>query len=487
MAIRKPFRIRCHPRAMTMTWKVLECMVLSTATICAAMNSAGAQTSSPTPTTAESFQIDATRAHAALARDGGQLWGARLDSVAWLGVEGKTILLTAAPSVAGYTRSDGLWEGPLPTTVTPSNTSVNWGGRTWAMIMLPLPPGDSLMVERLFIHEAMHVLQPSVLPATEYSETGSGAAALDEPVGRSWLRLEWKALSAALRASGASRDRAVLDALLFRAERYAYVSTDEVTRERALDVKEGIPEYTGCKLSGSPRAEFEESIDSAPAKIPSFIRAFVYYTGPAYAMLLDDYTNGTWRRSLRTNPDLQSMTADALASRDLPDMPLIRTGLAAALQPAQVALLASAANQRAQLYGGAAIVAEENERWVARQRQLAEYRTKFVDGPVVMLRPHSLNISFDPRGQASLGASGTVMANLAWKSADGTTLTAPAGALVNQSWTELRVPLGNVQLSPGTVTAPTTIRGDGWTLVLEPGWIISTDKSSVVVSPPLKQ
>lgn len=450
----------------------------------ATVNTARAQTTNPPVATAEAFRSDVARARAALERDNGHLWGARLDSVAWMGVDGKTILLSAEPGDNGYTESDGLWERPLPATVTPSNSSVAWDGRTWAMILLPTPPGDSLMIERLLIHEAMHVLQPSVLPALAYNETGTGSAALDEPVGRSWLRLELKALATALRASGVTRDNAVRDALLFRAERYANMSSGEITRERALDVKEGIPEYTGWKLSDSPRAEFEASIDSAPAKLPSFIRAFAYYTGPAYAMLLDDYTGGAWRTSLRTKLDLQMMTADAIASRHLADMSVIRSGLLSTLSPHQRTELASIADKRSHSYGGAAIVAQENVRWAKRQQQLAQYRVKFVTEPGVLIRPHSLNISFDPRGQASLGSAGTVMANLAWKSADGTSLAAPAGALVNATWTELRVPLGSARLNPGTVTTLTTIHGTGWTLTLAPGWTVSTEKGSVVISPP---
>lgn len=457
------------------------------AMIPAAVSYAHAQTSSPTVATTEAFGGDVARARAALERDNGHLWGARLDSVAWLGVDGKTILLSAKPTDAGYTELDGLWEGPLPATVTPSNSSVAWGGRTWAMILLPTPPGDSLMIERLFIHEAMHVLQPSVLPAPAYSETGTGSAALDEPVGRSWLRLELKALSTALRASGGSRDDAVRDALLFRAERYANMSADEINRERALDVKEGIPEYTGWKLSESPRAEFEASIDSAPAQFPSLIRAFVYFTGPAYAMLLDDYTDGTWRKSLGTKLDLQSMTAGAIASHHVADMQVIDAGLLATLSAMQKTELASLATAQSRLYGSAEIVADENVRWAKRQKQLAQFRAKFLNEPGVMIRPHSLNISFDPRGQASLGSAGTVMANLAWKSADGTSLTAPDGALVNSTWTELRVPLGTARLQPGIVTSPMTIHGTGWTLTLEPGWSIAAEKGSMVLTPPPAQ
>jgi hypothetical protein len=431
----------------------------------------------------DAFHGATVRASSALKRDAGKLWGSRLDAVPWLGVSGKTILLTRAPDAAGYTETRGVWEGPLPATITPSNTSVTWAGHRWAMVLLPVY-GDTLGAERLLIHEAMHVLQPSVLPAPSYDETGAGAALLDEAAGRTWLRLEWKALATALRSTGATRDTAVHDALLFRAARYAIASPDEVTRERALDVKEGIPEYTGWKLSGSPRTEFIASLDSAPTAFPSFVRAFMYLTGPAYAMLLDDYTNGQWRRSLMTNPDLQSMIADAIAPRHLQGDSLVRMTLTMKPGADDARAVAETAHARSQIYGGPAIVAQEDRRWQIRERQLAEYRSNFLEGPTVRLQPRSLNVSFDPRNQASLGASGTVMGNLAWKSADGASLTAPSGALVNQSWTELRVPIGNAHLVPGVVKQPTTIKGTGWTLVLVPGWTIRADGSSMVVTPP---
>jgi len=433
----------------------------------------------------DAFHNATTRARLALERDAGKLWGSRLDSVPWLGVSGKTVLLTSAPATgaAGYTPTRGLWEGPLPATITPSNTSVTWAGRHWAMVLLPVY-GDTLGAERLLIHEAMHVLQPSVLPAPSYEETGAGAGLLDEAAGRSWLRLEWKALATALGSSGAKRDSAVHDALLFRAARYAIASPDEITRERALDVKEGIPEYTGWKLSDSPRSSFIASLDSAPTTLPSFVRAFEYFTGPAYAMLLDDYTRGRWRRSLKTHPDLQSMISDAIGSRKFPTESLLRTALTATSSTAVSPAITESAHTRAQVYGGPAIVAEENVRWTARERQLAEYRTEFLDSPTVRLRPRSLNVSFNPRGQASLGASGTVMANLAWKSADGASLTAPAGALINQSWTELRVPLGDAHIEPGVVKQTTTINRNGWTLILAPGWTVTAEGSSMIITPP---
>jgi hypothetical protein len=442
-----------------------------------------------------SFTAGVQRARAALAADRGRLWRARLDTVRWMGVENGRVWLTADPRAAGYVRDGSMWTGTLPAGISPSNTSVTWSGHRWAMVMLQ-HLGDSTEAARLLVHEAMHTLQPALLPTPTYSETGAGSGLLDEADGRTLLRLEWRALAAALRAragvermGGRARLDAIHDALVFRAARYALASPDEIVRERALDVAEGLPEYTAWRITRSPRRDFIAALDSAPARLPSFVRAFVYYTGPAYAFLLDDYEDGVWRRSVRSLPDLQRLLLVAWRNRARTD------GITAVMNDAFAgrtltsgdrARLTSLAHELAARYDGVAITREEEARWAARERQLAEYRAKFVAGPTLRLRPRSLSISFDPRGQASLGDAGTVMANLVWRGPDGAELHAPGGALVTPTWKEVRVPRGDVQLTPGPLAAPLSLHGDGWTLELPAGWVVSAEGDSFVLSPPGK-
>lgn len=441
-----------------------------------------------------SFASAVRRARAALSADHGRLWGARLDTLRWMGVEDRRVWLSADPRATGYVREGNLWTGPLPAGITPSNTSVTWSGARWAMVLLPFPV-DSATATRLLIHEAMHVEQPSLLPQPAYDETASGSGLLDEAVGRTRLREEWRALAAALRASpgvegigGRTRRDAIRDALVFRAARYADATPAEITRERGIDVAEGLPEYTSWRLTHATDRALAAQIDSAPQRLPSFVRGFMYYTGPAYAMLLDDYEGSAWRREVRALPDLQRLLFVAWhdrAPRD-PDATLIGNALAGhALDATQRARLATLEREAAARYDGTAIRTEEDARWAAREKQLAEYRARFVTGPTLRIRPKSLNISFDPRGQASLGDAGTVMANLAWRGPDGAELHAPAGALVTPKWDEVRVPLGDVQLTPGPLAAPISLTGNGWTLSLPAGWVVSAEGSSVVVTPQL--
>lgn len=433
-------------------------------------------------------------ARALLAANRGRLWSARLDTLQWMGVEnGRRIVLTADPHAAGYAREGDVWTGALPAGITPSNTSVTWNGRRWAMVLLPLY-GDSAVATQLLIHEAMHVEQPSLLPKPEYTETATGSGLLDEPIGRTLLREEWRALAAALRVRPGlrligmrARRDAIRDALIFRAARYAEATPDEITRERALDVTEGMPEYTALRLTHVPARAFAAQLDSAPDRLPSFVRGFVYYTGPAYGMLLDDYEDAAWRTSLRALPDPQRLLYVAWhdrAPRD-PDASLIATALAGhSLDAAQRARLTTLTSEAAARYGGAETRAAEDARWAERQKEIAEYRVKFLQEPTLRIRPKTLNISFDPRRQASLGDSGTVMANLAWRGPDGAELHAPAGALVTPNWDEVRLPLGTVQLTPGPLAAPLSLQGDGWTLVLPAGWVVSAKGNSLVLTPP---
>ena len=152
--------------------------------------------------------------------------------------------------------------------------------------------------------------------------------------------------------------------------------------------------------------------------------------------------------------------------------------------------LYSAVDARAQREGAAfkldAIRKEEEKRWAARQKQLAELKARFVDGPTLRIRPAELRLTFDYRASVPLGDAGTVLAAVGWKTDAGADLSAPAGALVSPDWKEVRVPLDKgVKLPPGALAAKGHWKGKGgWTLTLPAGWVISAEGTSFVASPP---
>ena len=425
------------------------------------------------------FARAVVRARVKLAAENGALWGRRLDTIPWLGVVGSGVVTSADPRTEGYSPAGaGLWRGPLPSGVNPANTSIEWAGRRWAMVRLPLP-SDPLAADRLLVHELWHVAQPGVLPLPPSGEGVPGAALLDEAEGRTWLQLEWRALAAALEASGARRESALADALLFRARRYALATPEERERERLLDLAEGLAEYTAWTVAGGGVPALARRLrEEAPSRT-SFVRSFPYYTGPAYGLLLEARAGRGWTRRLAQKPDIQAVAAEQLGARG--------RALARMLSGQDTGGTAAAAERAGRRYGVDSLRAAEAARWTAQRRRLADLRARFVEGATLRLRPGALRITFDPGRQTPLGTDGTVMGALVWKADDGALLDAPEGGLVAADWSEVRVPLdatAAAALTEGALAAPLDVRATGWRLSLQAGWRLSREGRDWVARPP---
>src|SRR5690606_12154716 len=120
---------------------------------------------------------------------------------------------------------------------------------------------------------------------------------LDEPEGRILLRLEHRALASALSLDGAAADSALRDAMPFRVARHArYPGAD--TLETALEIQEGIAEYTGTvvalRRTGGGPGPMLSSMEAFEDR-PTYVRSLGYGTGPAFGLLLDRHAPG-WQR-----------------------------------------------------------------------------------------------------------------------------------------------------------------------------------------------
>jgi hypothetical protein len=382
-----------------------------------------------------------TEAETLWKRDGGRLWGRRLNGPL-LFVDRKTRQVVANKADAeGRLRKEGSqFVGVLPATVAVANTTTRWAGVRWIMVLWPLPK-DQRDRRVLLMHESWHGVQEQLgLPPT-----GPTNAHLDTLSGRYWLQLEWRALAEALAQRGEKRLTAVEDALLFRAYRHKLFE-EAAKEERLLEMHEGLAEYTGVKLSGMSDTEQAayviKKLEQRPRTMPTFIRSFAYLSGPAYGLLLDAQAAG-WRKDLKANADLAAHLAKTLAVR-LP-----------ALEPKN-------AHARAKRYRGEKLLGAEKERDKVRQKRIAEYRARFVDGPVLALPLQKLQISFDPRSVQPLEGVGMVYPSLQIVDRWGR-LTASKGALVTADFKKVYV------------TAPREpkarpLRGEGWEIKLNPGW-----------------
>ena len=395
-------------------------LVLAGFTTCLAQS---VQAQTPTEVFAE--------ARAVCRADGGALWGVDLYTPVLL-VDPETRTIHAdRKGASDALRLDGdLFTGVLPGAVNIANTATEWDGERWAMLMLPLPR-DPVKRRALLVHESWHGVQEALgLPARS-----PAPAHLDSEDGRVFMRLEWRALAAALDADDdAARRQAVADALTFRVTRRG-IAGEGASDEQALEMNEGLAEYTGLRLSGGDARALAGAALAGAERGTSFVRSFAYASGPAYGLLLDEAAPD-WRPGLKGTDDLGDLLAAGLG---------LRAGDAASAEAR---------------YGGDAIRSEEARRAEQMRVVAAAWTAKLVDGPRLRLPFRSMQIAFDPGKIIALPPHGSVYPTLRVVEAWGV-LEVRDGALIDDNWS------GVVVVAPPSADA---VEGPGWTLALNPGW-----------------
>ncbi|MFK0300105.1 hypothetical protein ACIQTU_12910 [Brevundimonas sp. NPDC090276] len=367
--------------------------------------------------------------------DGGRAWGVSLCGPVLIADPATRQVIANMDGVDAPLERDGaVFRGRLPDAVPIANTAVRWNGRVWTMLVAPLPqdePGRSI----LLMHEAWHRIQDQI---------GLKAANADQPqlateAGRVSLRLELRALSAALVATDpAARRVAVEDALTFRAWRHARFAEAQAA-EDALERHEGLAEYTGRLLS---RDEAMIPHLGRGDRVRAYARSFAYYTGPAYGLLLDAAAPD-WKTTWDRREGLPQLLARAL-------------GLEMAADDA--AFAASGAR-----HGATMIQAEEAARALEQAARVASLRAGLVDGPVLVAPVAGASFSFDPNRVTPLPPEGTVYGVIR-AAADWGVLAVEKDGLLSTDWSCLTV------THAGATPMEGGLKGDGWTLTLKPEW-----------------
>ncbi|MFZ1086078.1 MAG: hypothetical protein WAN35_14020 [Terracidiphilus sp.] len=400
------------------------------------------QTARPIPTDAARMYF--AEAQALCQADHGDLWGISLCGP-MIFAETKSHFAVANQADAnGFLKpEDGVFAGILPTGINVTNSPFEWSGVLWTMMVWPLPAEEGQR-KTLMAHELFHRIQPRLnLPVPQKGEN----AQLDMLEGRYTLQLELRALTRALRAqSDEERKKAATDAILFRAERYR-LFPGAAAQEEAMEWNEGLAEFTGIRVGNlTPEQRVSETLGdiSRLGEASTFVRSFPYATGPAYGLLLDRYSPG-WYRKLKIGDGYGTLLAAALHYR-LP------------------ANLHQDAERQAALYGGVALRATEVEIDKKRQQILAQNRAKFVDGPTLTLPFRKMRVQFDPRTLQPLEGAGTVYGKMRISDEWGV-LEASSGALMKTDWSAVIV------VAPAA-SEGSSLKGDGWTLELKPGWKI---------------
>jgi hypothetical protein len=349
-------------------------------------------------------------ARVAAADDDGKLWGRSLYGP----------MMLVDPKTRDLITNDRFTD-KLPADIVIANTATLFRGELTTMISWTSLQGlASAQRRRLLMHESWHRIQKDIgFPANNTSNVH-----LDETAARVWLQLEFRALAAALRATGEARGSAIADAVSYRAARRAEFPA-AAENERALENNEGLAEYTGWALRGTTAAESRETfarrLENLDANT-SFVRGFAYETGPAYGLLLDVLKPG-WTRSYKATDDLAAV-------------------LAGGLKPAA---------PRADAYGAAELRASEEKRAGERRERVAAFTARLIDGPVLEIPMKATNFGFDPNGVTALSDAGngyqTLEATGPWGR-----ISVANGARITTDWSTIVVPAADrarLELKPG--------------------------------------
>jgi len=407
-------------------------------------------------------QIDTARALSALRdaksaceMDAGVLWQHGLCGPIAL-VDPQTRLVIANDTVAGrrFVHLGDAILTTLPDNQYVANTSFQWGGRIWTMVALPLPRDRFARVD-LVMHEVFHREQQ----ALGLRQPDALNNQLDMRPGRTWLRLEYRALARALESLPDKRPARhhVESALLFRAQRRSlYPGSDSL--EATLEIQEGLAEYTGqrlaMKLTGEGTARVAKYVRDYEST-PTFVRAFAYGTGPAIGVLLDEF-DPEWRNAVRANRDIGGLLAEAIHFQ----------------RPRN---LAAVARTRAQEYGWDEVDRTEAARDSAREPLMRGYHARLGEGPTITLRQSkdSLSWSYDPTELIAFDLYSTVYPSGNFSAPWGKLTVERGGVLVQNDFSRIRI---GAQMTPGAADTR-EIAGEGWTLSLNPGWSLAPDST----------
>ncbi|MDR2237856.1 MAG: hypothetical protein LBE92_17165 [Chryseobacterium sp.] len=384
------------------------------------------------------------------AQRGAELWNQDLYGSILL-VEPKTRQLYSNEADTDKTLKEqgAIYSGKLPDHINIANTSIVWNGKTWAMIMLPLPENKYDRIN-LLAHELFHRVQASL----GFVQSNKESIHLDQKDGRIFLRLELEALTKAILSDSKKEQKTYLtDALTFRKYRNS-LFPESAAMENQLELNEGLAEYTGLIISGRDRQQTKEhfaSTISSFLKNPTFVRSFAYHTTPAYGYLLG-LTDQFWNQKIKGNTDLTAFFIQSFAIT-VPDH------------------LKAATEKAAVRYNGKKIASEEKTREEKIKKQIAAYKSQFIDQPHFDLRFEKMNVSFDPRNMVPLEDKGTVYPQIRVTDNWGI-LEAEKGALMSKNWDKISV-------SFPTKISDETVEGDGWKLQLNKGYSIKKDAQNI--------
>lgn len=368
-----------------------------------------------------------------------QLWGVEIFGPVLLVDPATRRIIANEPDKEGLlTETDGVYVGVLPPDKVMVNAPVDLGGVRWAMVIDQYLADNPIGRVATIAHESFHRVQF----ALGLMAIGRENNHLDTLEGRYWLQLEWNALQAAADTAGQARRAAIQDALTFRAARRAKAS-DAAERENAVEIREGLAQYTGARVAGLTLRQVVERVNDRRERFKALTRTFGYNSGPLYGYLLDAALGDAWRKQVTKTTDLGAMLANAL----------------------HIAPQIDQADERARRYGGESLRAAEETRERARLEQLAAWKTSLIDGPVLIVDLSRVSTSSMVGTAVHPFDENRIVYTIRKIIADWGALVVDGGAILENSETNQ----GRLSLRHA---ASDHLSGEGWTLELREGWMV---------------
>jgi hypothetical protein len=384
--------------------------------------------------------------------DNGRLWGKNLWApILLIDKETRFVVANEADNEGNLKKNENVFTGYFPKDKGIANSTTEFGGKLWMMVMYPLPD-DKNKRNQLCMHELYHRLQGELkLKFGNYNNDH-----MDNMDARILLKLEWMALEYAINGDPEKRIEFLRDALVFRNYRRVLYPGKNLM-ENEIEIHEGIAEYTGTKLCSENNSEFKTNVMNAKEKYrdtPTFVRSFSYYSGLLYGYILDQLDTD-WRSGLNPKSDLGLM---------------VRTGYNIEL-PVN---LKSAFEKSRSGYDYDNIFKFERNREDKRQEMLDVYRFRFTRDTVLTLYIANPNIVFNPYNLIPLDSLGTVYPNIKIISDWGILQVNAGGCLFD--WKKAVVPARNIKQVSNKLV------GDGWELELNDNWKLVKDNSNYKLS-----
>jgi hypothetical protein len=212
---------------------------------------------------------------------------------------------------AEFRKSDGsyVFEGRHPMVV--ANTSATIGGVSTATVDLASrSPGATLNdVAAVVLHEGFHVFQATTGRKWGADETYLFIYPVDDADLLAMRHLETEALRRGLEATDMAHTAGWVEtALEMRRQRFEGMAPAFAAYERGIETHEGTATYVEYKAAGR-----ERPVLPAGGFDPEEVRRRAYYTGAAFAVLLDSF-DLDWRQGFADEDSLllDTMVAQAL-------------------------------------------------------------------------------------------------------------------------------------------------------------------------------